>query len=124
MHSAYESTLSFETTNSSHALQILNPELGTLSLWLYKNQLTLNVLKPHYMIFHIPRNFPSDTPDFSFIEKVFEIRCLSVNLNPSLNFSLQNHDVLIKTVQFFPIFYKLKKFLIKNFLEVLPYHLS
>ena len=48
-------------------VKITDPELKKVSLRLYKNQLTVNVLQKSYMVFHRPRIFPLNTPDFLFI---------------------------------------------------------
>ena len=65
---ADDTILSFECKNLSEAIQIMNPELEKISLWLYRNHLTLNVLNTHYMVFHKPRFFPPNTLESLFIE--------------------------------------------------------
>ena len=68
-------------------MQITNSELKKNSLWFYRNQLNMNVLETHNMVFHRPRKFCTkhlilDSLLFvgSEIEKVFEFRCLYVGV--------------------------------------------
>ena len=98
---ADDTTLSFKGKNLSQAMQIKNPELEKISLSLYRNQLTLNVLKTHYMVFRKPRIFPPSTLDSLFIEenvieREFEFRCLGVNLDLCLKYNSHIHDVVKK----------------------------
>ena len=64
---ADDTTLSFEGKNLSQALQIMNPEFEKILLCLYRNQLTVNVLKTHFMYFYKPRIFPLITLESLFI---------------------------------------------------------
>ena len=54
---ADDTILSFEGRNLSQGMQTMIPDSEKISLWLYRNQLTLSVLKTHYMVFHKPRIF-------------------------------------------------------------------
>ena len=106
---ADDTTLSFEGKNLSQAMQIIYPEHEKISLWIYRNQLTQNVLKTHYMVFHKPKIFLPSTLQSLFIglrqiERVFDIRSLGVNLDPCLNFKKSIHDVVKKCLNFFPLF--------------------
>ena len=115
---ADDTNSSLEGTNLSLAMQIMNPELKKVSLWLYRNQLTLNVLKTHYSVFHTPRNFPPNTLDSLFIggseiERVFECTCVVVNLDTSLKVKLHIHDVVKKTVSSVQMCYSKKEVLLQ-----------
>ena len=102
----------------------MNPELGKISLWLHRNQLTLNVLKTQCMVFHQPRTFPPSTLDSLFIggikiEIVLEFRCLGVNSDPCLKFELHVHDVVKKLCKFVPNINKIRYVLIESCLKML-----
>ena len=91
--------------NLSQTMQIMDPELEEISLRLYRNQLTLNVLKTQYMVFHKPRTFPPSTLDSLFIggseiERVLEFRCLGVNLDPCLKFKLSKFVPIICEIRY------------------------
>ena len=58
----------------------------------------MDVLKTHYVVFHKPRIFAPNTLESLFIgasqiERVFDFRCLGVNLDHCLKFKLHIHDV-------------------------------
>ena len=107
-------------------MQIMNPELEKISLWLYRNHLTLNVLNTHYMVFHKPRFFPPNTLESLFIgasqiERVFDFRCLGVNLDHCLKFKLHIHDVVKKFSKFVLVICKIRDVLKERCLKMLYY---
>ena len=76
----------------------LNEDLGNAQEWLQRNELSLNVLKTHYMIF-TPRNKLIDDIDVKIldvqIQRVYVIKCfrssywLTVNLEKAHRIHLQ-----------------------------------
>ena len=112
---ADDTTLSLQHKNLSQAMQIMNPELEKTTLLFDRNQLTLNVLKTLYVVFHKARIFPPNTIESlliggSHIERVFEFRYLGVKLDPCLNLNLHIQDVVKKCQNLFPSFQNNKCF--------------
>lgn len=125
---ADDTTLFYETNDLPNAIETLNIELSNISLWLYANQLTLNVSKTHHMIFHKPRaNLPSDYPPLticnSVVNRVMEVRCLGVILDPCLKFNLHIHSIVKKISKFIPIIFKIRDLLDRKCLRLIYYAL-
>ena len=109
---ADDTTFSFEGRNLTQAMHILNPGLEKISLWLYRNQLALNVLKTHYLCsISQAQKLLSGTLDSLFVvscslskERVCDFRFLGANLDLCLKFKLHIHDAINKLVRVVPIF--------------------
>ena len=125
---ADDNTLSFDTDDSPNSNSIINIELNKVSQWLYKNHLTLNVLKTHYMIFHRPRaNHPDSyrqSMGGSSIGRVIEVNSFGVCLDPCLRFHWHIREIVKKLSKFVPIIYRISSTPNAQCLKILYYAIN
>ena len=108
---ADDTTLFCDFDNINNTEETINDELIKLTEWLGCNQLSLNVNKTKFMLFHSNRkavNYPNLLINNINIENVAEFNFLGIQLNQNLKWKTHQNHVSLKLTKTIGILNRLK----------------
>ena len=121
---AFNSSLSIKSSDLEHMSQQFNSELANIQEWLNVNELSLNVSKTRFMIFHYhQRNIEHIVPEIKInserIEKVSEFNFLGLTIDEHLSWKLHLQKTWNKIARTLGIMCRLKNVLPTHILRIL-----